>query len=227
MSCVAVKMPTALTLTVTESVSVSVPPVPTLPRSLVRIWSAAAPVKLLVGMKVAPDNRRLMSVIVPRNRIVASSVPSPTKNVRPVSTGRVTVPLVAVNVTSTVAPPASLSVIEIGLLLAAENTRLVFFGVCWAPGTAFTGASLTAVTVKVTVTGFESGGSVVRLVRERVGAVEANTGKIREATVGSEGQGAVGHPQARMAVSGSPSASVSLARTPDAETLRVVSSSMV
>jgi len=77
----------------------------------------------------------LMLAIVPVNVIVASDVPSPTEKARPVRTGSVTVPLVAVSCTGTVAPPASASLIEMGLLLALENTRLVFFGVCWAPGT--------------------------------------------------------------------------------------------
>ena len=96
-----------------------------------------------------------MSTIVPRKVIVASAVPSPAVKVKPVSTGSVMVPLVPVSCTSTVAPPASMSLNRMGLPLALENTRLVFFGVCWAPGTWFTGASLTAVTVRVTVTAVE------------------------------------------------------------------------
>ena len=44
-----------------------------------------------------------MFAMVPENVIVASAVPSPTENVRPVMTGNVIVPFVAVNVICTAA----------------------------------------------------------------------------------------------------------------------------
>ena len=141
----------------TVSVSVSVPPVPVLPRSLDTIWSVAAPVKLVVGMKFIPASRRLMFAIVPVKVIVASVVPSPTENVRPVRTGRVIVPFVAVSWTWTVAPPASTSLIEMRLPLPLENVSgHVPRSVVRPTGRLLIGASLMAVTVMVTVTTLES-----------------------------------------------------------------------
>lgn len=61
----------------------------------------------------------------------------------------------AVNVTCMAEAPASTSLIENALLFTAENTLLASFGVSWGPGTLFTGASLTEVTVSETVTTLE------------------------------------------------------------------------
>ena len=155
MSWLAVKMPSELTLIVMALVAVSVPPVPVLPWSLVTICRVAAPVKVLVGVKIAPLSRRLMFAIVPVNVMVAVDVPLPTEKVRPVVTGRATVPLVAFSWTWTGLLPASTSLIEMGLLVAVENTLSTPFGVCWGPGRLFTGASLTAATLSVTVTMLE------------------------------------------------------------------------
>ena len=97
----------------TLSVSVKVPPLPVLPRSLVTICRFAAPLKLSVGAKLRPSKAALMLAIVPVKVIVESDVPSPALKVRPVVPFRVTAPLVAVKVTCTELEPASTSLIEI------------------------------------------------------------------------------------------------------------------
>ena len=137
---------TALTLMVTVSVSVRVPPVPVAPRSLLTICRLAAPVKLVVGLKLSPFRAVLTAEMVPVNVIVASAVPSPTENdsAPGIVPNNVVAPLVLTSWTWTVV--ASTSLIEIRLLLPVENTFGVFVVVVWAPGTELTGASLTAVT---------------------------------------------------------------------------------
>ena len=54
-----------------------------------------------------------MSAIVPVNVIVASAVPSPVRNDKPVTPLSVSAPLVAVSVTCIEPPPASTSAIVI------------------------------------------------------------------------------------------------------------------
>ena len=49
----------------TVSLSVRVPPEPVLPWSLVTIWRLAAPVKLVVGLKLSPARAALTSATVP------------------------------------------------------------------------------------------------------------------------------------------------------------------
>ena len=137
------------TVMATVSLSVRVPPVPVLPWSLVTICRLAAPVKLVVGLKLSPDSAVLTSANVPVNVIVASAVPSPTENVSPVKVDSVVAPLVLTSWTCIVPPAASTSVMEIRLPLPVENTLAVFMDVVWAPGTVFTGASLTAATETV------------------------------------------------------------------------------
>jgi hypothetical protein len=81
--------------------------------------------------------------------MVASAVPSPAENVSPVVPASDAVPLVAVSVTVT--EVASMSLTEIALLFPAEKTRFVSSSTACAEGTALTGASLTASTVRVNV----------------------------------------------------------------------------
>ena len=78
----------------TVSLSVRVPPVPVLPWSLVTICRLAAPVKLVVGLKLNPDRAVLTAANDPVNVIVASAVPSPTENESPVRVDRVVAPFV-------------------------------------------------------------------------------------------------------------------------------------
>src|SRR6185503_14559407 len=96
------------------------------------------------------------AVNVPVNIIVASAVPSPVMNDSPAVVLSVSVPLVAVKVILTGFEPASTSATEIWLPLPLENTFAVFVRVVCAPGTVFTGPSLTAVTLMVIVFGVGS-----------------------------------------------------------------------
>ncbi|TDJ70097.1 MAG: hypothetical protein E2O38_12155 [Proteobacteria bacterium] len=66
-----------------------------------------------MGSKVNPSSAVLMSLTVPVKTIVASPVPSPVVKLKPATPLRVSVPLVAVSVTSTGLLPASISLIEI------------------------------------------------------------------------------------------------------------------
>ncbi len=93
-----------------------------------------------------------MLAMVPVNTIEGSVVPSPVLKKRPFVPLSVSVPLVAVRVTCTVAFPASGSEIEIAFPFPVENTIATLRVVAWAPGTELTGGSLTAVTVTVFVT---------------------------------------------------------------------------
>src|SRR5687767_13399059 len=94
-----------------------------------------------------------MAVRVPLKLIVASSVPSPAENVRPVMEPIVSVPSVIVSDTRIGLLPASTSVTEIALKVAVENTSGVFCTVEGSNGILLTGASLTAVTVMRNVCG--------------------------------------------------------------------------
>ena len=76
---------------------------------------------------------------------------APPTNVRPASPDRLKVPLVTVSWVCTVAAPASTSLIEMRFPLPAEKTSAVSSLVVCAAGTLFTGASLTALTVMLTV----------------------------------------------------------------------------
>ena len=141
------------TLIATESVSLSAPPLPVLPRSFVTTWRPAAPLNPLVGLNDRPLRAVLIAAMVPLKVIVGSAVPSPVVKARPVVPPSVTFPLVPARVTRTEAPPASTSDTEMAFELPVEKTVAVFMFVDWAPGTALTGASLTALTL-ITNVGF-------------------------------------------------------------------------
>jgi hypothetical protein len=87
----------------------------------------------------------LTAARVPEKVMVASAVPSPAVNVSPVSPESVSVPLVEVSVTRTVA--ASTSATLSALPPALDSTSGAFITVICAAGTVLTGASLTAVSV--------------------------------------------------------------------------------
>ncbi|MCY1360569.1 hypothetical protein D9M68_257450 [compost metagenome] len=67
-----------------------------------------------------------MSLSDPVNLMLESLLPSPALKERPVVPLRVSRPLVAVRVTSSVSAPASTSLMLIRLPLAVWNTRLTF-----------------------------------------------------------------------------------------------------
>ena len=92
-----------------------------------------------------------MLAMVAVKTIVASAVPSPVVNVSPVSCDKVIVPLFAARVTLTAPAAASTSLMLMRFPLPLEKVRLVSSFVLCAPGTLFTGASLTALTVMATV----------------------------------------------------------------------------
>ena len=92
-----------------------------------------------------------MFAIVPVKTMVASPVPSPVVKVRPAMPESVSVPLLEVSVTLTAPETASTSPMLIALPLPAENTSVVSSLVLCAMGTVLTGASLTALTVMLTV----------------------------------------------------------------------------
>ncbi len=77
--------------------------------------------------------------------MVASAVPSPAENVRPVVPDNVSVPLTTVRVAWMAYGPAS-SLMEMALPPPVENTSVVSFAVLWAAGTVLTGASLVPLT---------------------------------------------------------------------------------
>ncbi len=81
--------------------------------------------------------------------MVASAVPSPAVKVRPFSPDRVKAPLVTVSVTVSV--PLSISATEIAFPAPAEKTIVPSSAIVCGPGTVLTGASLTGVTLTVTV----------------------------------------------------------------------------
>ena len=122
-----------------------------MPWSSVVMASDAAPLKSAVGVKVIPFSRLLMFARVPVKVMVASAVPSPTRNVSPAVDASVIVPLVPVSVTFIAAPPASTSLIVIRFPLAVSKVRTESSLTDCAPGTVLTGGSLTALTVMLTV----------------------------------------------------------------------------
>ena len=139
---------TAVTLTLIVSVSVCGPPEPVNPRSSDVIVIVAEPLKFALGVKVVPSRAALMSVMAPT--ICTLEVPLPmtvTPAVEPVAR----VPLVEESVTWMALPPASTSDTEMALPLEVEKTRFVSSATVCVPGTLFTGASLTALTVMLTV----------------------------------------------------------------------------
>ncbi len=135
------------TLIVTVSVSLCAPPAPLLPWSLVAICRLAPPLTLAVGVRLMPESAALMFASVPVNVIAASAVPSPVENVSPDVPLSESVPCVPVSVTCIAAAPASTSPMLIRLPLAALNTSGTPSRAVCVPGTVFTGASFTAVTV--------------------------------------------------------------------------------
>ena len=137
---------TKATLMKTVSVSLSGPPAPVLPWSLVLTVSKALPEKLKSGSKRRPSRAALISVRLPVNTMVASPAPVPLKNDRPVVLPTVSSPWVTVSVSRNGLPPASTSDTRIAFPPPTENTVGLLLGEDWAAGTVFTGASLTAVT---------------------------------------------------------------------------------
>ncbi len=99
----------ALMVILILSESVSVPPVPVFPKSLVVMVSTAVPLKFAVGLNVSVANAALISVCVPRNTKLPSAVPSPVINAKPATPASVNVPLVTESVTSKSLLPASRS----------------------------------------------------------------------------------------------------------------------
>src|SRR5262252_9545368 len=138
---------TALTVMATESTSVSGPPEPVLPWSLVVTVRLAAPLKLPVGWNTRPLRAVLMLARLP----VTVTVPVPLPlTVRPVVPARVSTPLVAAKVTWTLELPASTSAMEMALPLATLKVSVPSSFMVWAAGTVLTGASSTALTVMAT-----------------------------------------------------------------------------
>src|SRR5215813_5260477 len=138
---------TALTVMATESTSLSGPPEPVLPWSLVVTVRLAAPLKLAVGWNARPLRAVLMLARLP----VTVTVPVPLPlTVRPVVPASVSTPLVAASVTWTLLLPASTSAMEMALPLATEKVSVPSSFMVWAAGTLFTGASSTALTVMAT-----------------------------------------------------------------------------
>src|SRR5882724_6416745 len=145
---------TALTVMATVSTSLSGPPEPVLPWSLVVTVRLAEPLKFPVGWNTRP----LMAVLMLARLLVTVTVPVPLPlTVRPVVPARVSTPLVTARVTWTLLAPASTSAIEMALPLATEKVSAPSSFMAWAPGTVFTGASLTAFTVMATVSRSLSG----------------------------------------------------------------------
>src|SRR5215468_5795452 len=138
---------TALTVMVTESVSLSGPPEPVLPWSLVVTVRLAAPLKLPVGWNTKPFSAVLMLARLPVTVIVPVPLPL---TVRPVVPARVSTPLVAAKVTCTLELPASTSAMLIAFPLALENVSVPSSFMVWAAGRVLTGASFTELTVMVT-----------------------------------------------------------------------------
>jgi hypothetical protein len=97
-----------------------------------------------------------MFAIVPVNVIIASAIPSPAVKVRPLTPLSVSVPCVDESVTRTVPPPASMSPMLIKFPLPLENVSVASSLTDCGPGTEFTGASFTALTVIATLSVSES-----------------------------------------------------------------------
>ncbi len=96
----------------------------------------------------------MIAAAVPVKVIDASAVPSPVANDKPVVPDRVRLPCATPSVTVSVAASTSLTVIA--LAVAVPNVMLTSSVPDCAPGTTLTGASLTAVTLKVMVLGLWS-----------------------------------------------------------------------
>ena len=146
----------SVTEIVTTLVSLLAPPLPEAPAfwSLVVKVNVTLPVKFVVGAKLSvlpklPASRLMICAIVPVS--VTVPVPDPVTLTPVVPAPALSRPLETVSVVSMMALPASTSEIENALPLAVENTSVVFLAVNCGSGTAFTGASLTAVTVRLTV----------------------------------------------------------------------------
>ena len=142
----------ASTVRLIVSVSDMAPPEPVFPWSLVTTVIVWAPRTL--PLKAMPSRAALMSVRVPVNVIVLSAVPSPTEKLNPVIwlKVRTSAPSLAVSCTWTGFVPASTSEIDTRLPFAELKTRSTLCSAPWvAPGTLFTGASFTALTVIPTV----------------------------------------------------------------------------
>ena len=129
--------PTVIT---TSSLSVCAPPLPLPPRSSVAMVSSALPANSESGMKVMPSSATLMAAIVPVKVIAASSPPSPEVKVSPAVPASVSVPWLAVRVTSTGLVPASASPMEIAFAFPVAKTSAVSWVVVCGPGTTLTGA---------------------------------------------------------------------------------------
>ena len=99
-----------------------------------------------------PSSAALIAAWVPVNVIVASFAPLPTVKTSPAVPASVSVPLVAVSVTSSGFTPASGSLTAIRLPEPVEKTSATSSAEICAAGTMFTGGSLARLaTVTVTV----------------------------------------------------------------------------
>ncbi|MNJ14516.1 hypothetical protein D3C77_87420 [compost metagenome] len=88
---------------------------------------------------------------LPVKIIVASADPSPVVKLRPAIPESVISPLLATSVTCSALLPASTSLMLIRLPLPALNTSTLSWAKDWVPGTELNGASLIAVTARVSV----------------------------------------------------------------------------
>ena len=113
--------------------------------SEVETLSVVAPFQSAVGAKVRPASAAVTAAGVPET--VTAPVPLPV-TVTPEIEPRLSLPLATVSVVVTL---LSASATAIALPLPALKTMLASSLVVWAPGTALTGASLTAATLIVTV----------------------------------------------------------------------------
>ena len=104
-----------------------------------------------MGEKNIPASAALTFASVPVKVIVASADPSPAVKERPVSCESVSVPLVALSVIWSEPKAASTSLMLMRFPFPLENVRFVSSLTLCAAGTLFTGASLTALTVMLTV----------------------------------------------------------------------------
>ena len=103
--------------------------------------------KPAAGVKRNPSRAALIAAWLPVNVMLETPLPLPLENVKPVVVASASVPLVAESDTLSVA--ASISDTASGLPPAEENTSTVSRAVSCAAGTVLTGASLTAVTLRL------------------------------------------------------------------------------
>ena len=135
----------AVTLSVTLSVSVRVPPLPVLPWSLVLTVSVTAPSALAAVVKLTPD--AAMNALRFAALPVSVSVPDPEPpTVTPLPLVAASEPLPTDSVICRLAEPASTSATEMPVSAVATSSDTVI-----EAGTVCTGASLTGLTVIVTV----------------------------------------------------------------------------